>query len=188
MKTPSLTTNRLIIRPINPKDAEDYFEFAKLPDVGPKAGWSPHESIHHTKMIIDNMNYFKPNHEPRNFSIILKETNKMIGTIELYHFTMRDKQAELGYCVSPIYQNQGIATEACECILKFGFEELNLVRIEASAYVDNIQSIRVCEKIGLKKEGILRKSYLSYDNKIYDRVVFAMTDEDYNRKKASNEN
>ena len=56
---PTLMTSRLIIRPISVLDADDMYEYARTPYVGPQAGWEPHISIDQTIAIIRNMHMIK---------------------------------------------------------------------------------------------------------------------------------
>lgn len=177
---PILETERLYIREINEKDAKDMFEYAKLPFVGPVAGWEPHKSISYTKDVIKIFNRKKYYGQLGVFSIILKEENKMIGTIELHTYTPQFK-AELGYTVNPDYWGKGIAVEASKEILRYGFEGLKLKRIECMCFPDNHQSKRVCEKLLFNYEGIRKKAYQLYDGKICDLEAFSMIDDDYER-------
>ena len=185
MDLPILETKRLIIRPLAVTDAEDMFEYAQTDLVGPMAGWQPHRSIKETYQILRQMVLFKPVHELGNWAIVLKETGKMIGTIELYNLCPLFK-AELGYAMNPKYWNQGYTTEAGEMVLKFGFEVLQLKRIEVGTFVDNYQSQRVCEKLGFKKEGIARNGYIRYDGIIFDKVNYGITDKEYAEKYIKN--
>ena len=75
----TLETDRLILRNIVDSDAEDIFDYSHNEDVGPNAGWKPHENIEETKQIINDV--FKD--EISVFGIILKYTKKLIGTIGL---------------------------------------------------------------------------------------------------------
>lgn len=63
--------------------------------------------------------------------------------------------AEIGYTLNKKYWGKGIIPEACQALLELGFEELNLVRIYAYHDVENPNSGRVMEKIGMKKEGVI---------------------------------
>ena len=101
MKLPTLYTERLIIRPLSVLDADDMFEYAKTPHVGPMAGWPPHISIVETISIIKSMITIKSPYELGNWAIVLKSNNKMIGTIELYNHYYKFK-AELGYSINPM--------------------------------------------------------------------------------------
>jgi ribosomal-protein-alanine N-acetyltransferase len=102
----------------------------------------------------------------------------MIGTIELYNHAYHHK-AELGYALNPHYWGLGIIPEAATEVINFGFNFLKLQRIEVGAFPDNTQSIRVCEKLGFKKEGIRRKGHQRYDGTFLDTIVYSLTDEDY---------
>ena len=178
MNLPILYTKRLIIRPLAVSDATDMFEYAQTNLVGPKAGWAPHININETYTILRNMVLFKPQYELGNWAIVDRTSNKMIGTIELYNYKPGFK-AELGYALSPAYWGKGLIVEAANCLIDWGFNDLNLKRSEVSAFTDNHQSQRVCEKLGFFKEGIERNSYLRFDGLICDKVVYGMTDNDY---------
>lgn len=175
---PRLETSRLILREICEKDAKDMYEYAQMPNVGPSAGWEPHTSLSYTKDVIRMFNRKKYYGQLGVYAIILKEENKMVGTIELHTFTPNFK-AELGYTVSPLYWGRGIAFEASKKILEYGFEGLNLKRIECMCFPDNKQSQRVCEKLLINYEGIRRLGYQLYDGQIKDIVSYAMTINDY---------
>lgn len=178
MNLPILYTKRLIIRPLAVSDAEDMFEYAQTNLVGPKAGWAPHINLNETINILRNMVLFKPQYELGNWAIVDRSSNKMIGTIELYNYVPGFK-AELGYALNPLYWGKGLVTEAAFKVLDYGFNVLELKRIEAATFLDNFQSQRVCEKIGMIKEGVARNGYIRYDGIIFDKVMFGITVEEY---------
>lgn len=180
MKLPTLYTERLIIRPLSVLDADDMYEYAKTSYVGPMAGWPPHRSLVETLNIIKNMMVIKSPYELGNWAIVLKDNNKMIGTIELYNYYSEFK-AELGYSINPAYWNKGYATEAAKEVIAFGFEYLSLKRIEAGTFLNNFQSQRVCEKLGFVKEGIARNGYVRYDGKVFDKLVYGMTVDEFHQ-------
>ena len=66
--------------------------------------------------------------------------------------------AEIGYCLIAEYENRGIATEAVKQICGLAFSELNVSRVQAKVFEDNIGSKRVLEKAGFSLEGVLEKS------------------------------
>lgn len=177
-KLPVFKTDRLILRDINIYDASDMFEYSCSPLVGPMAGWEPHKIILETASVINLFIDSKSRGEPGVFAIVYRENNKMIGTIELYNYKPGFK-AELGYALNPTYWGKGIIVEAANCLIDWGFNDLNLKRIEVATFKENYQSQRVCEKLGFQKEGIARNSYLRYDGMVCDKVMFSMTDLDY---------
>ena len=178
---PMLETKRLVLRDISILDAPDMYEYATDYDIGPLAGWAPHRSIQETIGIIGMFLDSKKRGEPGVFAVVLKENNKMIGTIELYNYVPGFK-AELGYALSKAYWGRGIIPEAAEAIINWGFVTLGLKRIEIATFVDNYRSKRVCEKLGFTEEGVARKGYLRYDGIIFDKVIYGMTDTEYFNK------
>lgn len=73
-----LYTERLILRPWQESDAEDLYEYAKDPQVGPIAGWPPHTSVQNSRDIIKNVLAVE-----ETYAVCLKENNKAIGSIGL---------------------------------------------------------------------------------------------------------
>jgi len=83
---------------------------------------------------------------------------KHVGNIGLHPGTdIYSKNAELGYFVGEEYWGMGIATEAIQQMIQFGFKEMDLIRIYAGVFEYNKASMRVLEKCGLEMEGISRK-------------------------------
>ncbi len=178
---PILETDRLILRNISSNDAQDMFEYAKTDLVGPKAGWAPHNSVQETLAVIGLFKQQAARTGLGVYAIILKENNKMIGTIELFNVYANFK-AEMGYALNPSYWGMGVIKEAATAVLTWGFKELNLKRIEINLFVDNYQSERVCQKLGLSFEGIIRNGYMRYDGLIFDEKKYSITDKEFYQK------
>jgi ribosomal-protein-alanine N-acetyltransferase len=176
---PVLTTERLILREVSILDADDLFEYARLPYIGPNAGWKPHSSIEESINVIHMFIDIKTKGELGVWAIVEKQSRKMVGTIELYNYVPGFK-AELGYVLNPRFWGKGLTAEAGREVLKYAFNHLGLKRVEAGAFVSNHQSIRVCEKLGFTCEGVARKGYLRYDGAIMDKVMFGITDDEFN--------
>ena len=95
--TKQFETERLILRRWEDSDAEDLYKYASNPDVGPIAGWPPHQSIDESRDVIKNVLNGK-----EAYAICLKEDGKAIGAIELKlnghtDMTERDDECEMGY-------------------------------------------------------------------------------------------
>lgn len=176
MKT--LETERLILRNWLESDADDVFAYAKSQTVGPMAGWKPHDDLAVSKKILDMFM-----EEDETWAIFHKGDQKIIGSVGLHRDQKRNlgktKVRELGYVLSEEYWGQGIIPEACNEILRFGFEELNLALISVNHYPFNAQSKRVIEKLGFHYEGTLRQSCKIYDETIYDSLCYSITREEY---------
>ena len=117
-----LYTQRLILRRWNENDAENLFEYAKDPDVGPIAGWPPHKSVSESLEVIKNILCCSA-----CFAICLKPRNLAIGCIELKlngttDMTDRDDECELGFWLGKKFWGQGLMSEAGAEIIRYGFE------------------------------------------------------------------
>ncbi len=102
---------------------------------------------------------------------IRNKDKKLIGAIGL-HDEGSDK-AELGYWIAIPYWNKGYVTEAAKAIIDFGFKELNFNKIFATYFPHNPASGKVMEKIGMKKEALL-KQHLKKDGRYYDIPLYAI--------------
>ncbi|MDD3170900.1 MAG: GNAT family protein [Bacilli bacterium] len=175
---PVLETERLILREIEDIDCFDMYEYACLPNVGPSAGWEPHPNLTHTRNIIKLFKGKIDYGQLGVFAIVLKETKKMIGTIEL-HTYVKNFKAELGYTISPHFWGHGFAVEASKALIAWGFDFLHLKRIECIIFSENMQSKRVCEKIGLTYEGQKKKGYMLYDGSVGDVRCYSIIDDEF---------
>lgn len=165
--------NRILLRPIELSDAEDMFEYASDAETTTYV-FDSHKSLEDTKESIAK--YFMASPLGK-FAITLKETNKMIGTIDL-RVDEADKKAEIGYTLNKEYWNKGYATEAGKLLLRLGFEELGLQRIFAFHDARNSASGRVMEKLGMFPEGTFRNNRLTKGEIVTDKY-YAITREDY---------
>jgi len=156
-RLPELNTNRLILRTMRMSDARDIYEYSCDPQVARHVLWEAHQNIHQTRAYIRYVLRQYRAGTPSSFCIELKETGKVIGTIGYMWVSNENRSAEVGYSLSRSHWNQGYMTEALNEVLRFGFETLNLNRIEAQHECDNPASGRVMEHVGMRREGTLKE-------------------------------
>ena len=82
------------------------------------------------------------------------------------------KTAEIGYFIGEPYWNKGIATQAVNLIVEFGFKELGLARIHTGVFEYNHASMRVLEKCGFELDGVFKKAVMK-NGKIWDEVRYS---------------
>ena len=148
-----LETERLILRPWKLDDVDDFFEYAKNPDVGPRAGWLPHENKEKSLEILN-----KFIEEKKTFAIVYKENNKVIGSLGLEKYNLEDKLSEffdyqgreIGYVLSKDYWGKALMPEAVKAVINYCFKELNFDFLLCGYYDFNSQSKRVQDKCGFK--------------------------------------
>lgn len=143
-----LKTENLILRPWKDSDAECLYHFAKNPNIGPIAGWPPHESVE------DSLNIIKTVFAKKETYAIVKD-NIPIGCASLlFHPDTNhwwgEGAAELGYWIAEEYWNRGYATEASRELINHAFSDLEVDAIYASYRSENKQSGRVLEKLGFR--------------------------------------
>jgi len=176
MKT--LETKRLILKDWTEEDAGELFQLAKNPNVGPHAGWKPHADAAESLEIIRTL--FLPS---LVWKITDKTTGGMIGSLGLETDRFRPGVAskELGYWIAEAYWGQGLATEACQTALQYGFEELKLEIVGICTGPANLRSQRVIEKLGFTYEGTHRRCYKIYDGTIRDSLTYSMLKEEWQK-------
>ncbi len=159
-KIPTLETERFILRKISVDDTDDMYEYSKEYGVTKYLTWSPHAD---KGVTLDYLIYLQDRYKTGDFfdwAIICKDTGKMIGTCGFTRFFFQHNGAEIGYVLNPNYYGQGIATEIVGRVLQFGFEKLDLERIEGKFMIENQASRRVMEKNGMIFEGVRRNGML----------------------------
>ena len=143
-----IKTSNLTLRHWNKDDAQDLYNLAKNPNIGPIAGWPPHESVEFSLNIIKTVFV-------REECYAITKDDELIGSIELLihpngNHWWGEGSAELGYWIGEPYQGQGYATEASKALIKRAFDDLAIERIYATYKCENIASKRVLEKLGFK--------------------------------------
>lgn len=143
-----LETDRLILRKWTEADAASLYEYAKDPEVGPIAGWPPHNSIDESKEVIKNVL-----NGPECYAICEKSNQIAIGAVELIlngrtDMTESDDECELGYWIGKPFWGRGYVPEAAKELLRRGFEDLGMKTIWCGYFDGNQKSKRVQEKLG----------------------------------------
>jgi len=155
-----LKTGRLTLRPYAADDIEavasystrdEFIRFLPLP---PQTLESAAEFV---RRVVDAQPDAK---NDWHFAIQIGETRKLVGAIRIGIREPEHRQGDIGYVIHHDLWGRGYATESLGRILRFGFEELSLERIRATADIRNIASWRVMEKAGMLREGVMRRHRL----------------------------
>jgi ribosomal-protein-alanine N-acetyltransferase len=105
--------------------------------------------------------YLDPRRDNANRWVLTLDTNQAaIGTCGYHVWSRRNRSAEIGYDLAPEFRRQGFMNEALRAAIGYGFETMDLNRIQAFVHVKNGPSLRVLSKLGFKVEGIIRDKYL----------------------------
>lgn len=112
------------------------------------------------------------------WAIIDKETNECIGQIAYFLVDSKNHFAEIEYCVGSEFQCRGYATEATKAVIAYGFDKINLHKVQICTKTINKPSMRVIEKCGFTYEGTLR-DYFYMDGGYQGRLYYSILRNEY---------
>ena len=174
-----LESARLKLIEITWNDLEDIHNFHSIPEVDEFNTLGIPKSIEETREIV------RPLIEARNelprksytWKIILKKSDTFIGIAGLNLSNDKFRLGEIYYKLMPLYWGKGYATETAKTLIKCGFENFCLHKVEAGVAVENIRSIKVLEKSGMIREG-LRRKILPIRGHWIDNYHYAIVEDD----------
>ncbi|WP_253247280.1 GNAT family N-acetyltransferase [Leuconostoc lactis] len=169
----TLQIERLILRPVQPDDAEAMFDYLRDEETVRFITVPPVKTV--TEVLENSIQSYFMLDPIGKWAIVYDQ--KMVGTIDL-RLNEAHRQAEIGYVLNKRYWGQGIMPEAAQAILAVGFDQLQLVRIFSEHDTRNPKSGRVMTKIGMQQEGVALKSQI-IKGEIVDMVHYAITDTQY---------
>jgi [ribosomal protein S5]-alanine N-acetyltransferase len=176
---PVLETERLLIRKIELNDVDDLFEVFSDPEVTHHMTWEVSKTKEETlKNFITVVMERHKKGESVDWSIVHKDSKKVIGNCAFVGWSDQHSKAEIGFVLNKHYWGKGFASEVLKELIRFGFEVIQLNRIEGVCDPDNVGSEKVMQKVGMKFEGLLRKNeYIK--GEFRDTKVFSILKEEY---------
>ncbi len=156
---PTLTSPRLILRPMTPDDVPALTRIAGEWRIADVTASIPHPFTEElSRAMIERFGTEWREGTGAHFAIATKENpNGLIGYVLLKNIDSANAAGELGFLMDAAECGKGYVTEAARRVMEFGFETLSLNRIYANHMVRNPASGRVLEKIGMREEGHLRQ-------------------------------
>ena len=112
------------------------------------------------------------------WDMVRLEDDQVIGALGYHSWYEKHRRAEIGYAVHEPYRRQGYMTEALQAVIDYGFNEMDLNRIEALVGPDNEASLKLVKDLGFQKEGYL-KQHFNMDGVLVDSIFFALLRSDY---------
>ncbi len=174
-----LMTERLKLRPVILEDWEAVHALNSLPETNRYNPSGIPENIAQTQFAVQHWVAENGKENPGGyfFAVELRQAPALIGLIAIVPGKGAYRNAEVWYKLHSAHWGQGYATEALRRILAFGFEILQLHRIEAGCAVENLASIRVLEKVGMQREA-RRRQLLPLQGGWSDNFEFAILETD----------
>jgi [ribosomal protein S5]-alanine N-acetyltransferase len=148
-------TARLILRQIRPADAAAIFDtYAQDPDVTRFLTWRPHRTVAETAAYVARC-LAAPLHLSRTYALVGRQDETIRGAFDLRQ--PESYRLGYGYVLARPWWGQGLMTEALAEVTRWALDREDIWRIGAVCDVENLASARVMEKVGMTRDGLLRR-------------------------------
>ena len=153
-----IETPRLILRLPTVADAEAIFdEYAQDPSVTKYLSWRPHEEVRTVRAFVSELLEAMTHRRRQAWVITARDSHRPIGMID---FHMDSARVMVGYVLARSYWGRGFMPEALRPTVDWALSEEPVHRAWAFCDVENRGSVRVLEKVGMIREGILRRWFV----------------------------
>lgn len=170
--TIEINTNRLRLRKFQPGDAEEIFAaWTSDERVAKYTSWFVHERIEDTKAYVE---YMVSRDQLSDYNWIIELDHKIIGSISVCYADDDLEIAGIAYVLGYDYWGQGYVTEAASAVIRFLFDEVHYRKIIAGCDSENTGSARVLEKVGMKREAVLREHIKRKDGTWGDDLQYGL--------------
>ncbi len=177
--TQTIETERLILRRFEYSDTDAVFaNWASDEQVQKMYSEPVYETKEAVKELLGNYIGRYESDDYYRWAVILKESGECIGQIAYFFVDTKNHFAEIEYCIGAAFQGRGLATEAAKAVIVYGFEKIDLHKVQICCKEINPKSRRVIEKCGLTYEGMLR-DYFYMDGKYIGRLYFSVLRDEY---------
>jgi RimJ/RimL family protein N-acetyltransferase len=175
----SLSTRRLILRPLKPEDADLMFRYRSRPVVWRYQIWRP-EDISEIHAFIEKQKVLLLDTPGTWFSLAItrRESGEMVGDLGMHFPEEENSGVEIGITLDPEYQKRGYAAEALDAAFRFLFFSLGKDRVYASVDPRNTASIRLLEGRGMRKVSCLTGSLVIRGERV-DDYIYALRRDEY---------
>lgn len=179
--TNTIETKRLILRRFEYSDNEsmrkNWIADEKIQSLYSEPVYSTAEDV---KDLLDKYIGSYEREDYYRWAIIEKASGECIGQIAYFLVDSKNHFAEIEYCIGANFQCRGCATEAAKAVIAYGFDRINLHKVQICTKTINKPSKHVIEKCGLTYEGTLR-DYFYMNGEYVGRLYFSILRDEYNK-------
>jgi RimJ/RimL family protein N-acetyltransferase len=173
LATPTLRTGRLLLRPFDDSDADVLWALHGNAHVLRYWDSPPWEDPERATRFLANCRRLADEGTGARVAVDRLEDGAFVGWCALMDWNRDFRSARLGYCYGESAWGHGYATEAAEALLQWGFDAMDLNRVQAETDTRNVASARVLEKLGFVREGTLREDVV-VDGDVSDSWVYGL--------------
>ncbi|MGG3466299.1 GNAT family protein [Neobacillus pocheonensis] len=155
-------SSRLLLRQFSQQDVDSFYLYRSSPEVAKFQSWENYQ-YHDAEIFVRKQSQSVPNQPGTwfQFAIALAETNQLIGDCALHTLLAEPRIVEIGFTLAEEHQGKGYASEAVRVLLNYVFNDLRKHKVIAFTDVRNEKSIRLLERVGMRREGHLLENYMS---------------------------
>lgn len=181
---PVLETDRLHLRKFSLEDAKEVLSLRSDQKVLDHMDSKPHLSTKQSEDFIKENLATYTQEKGIFWAIIEKDSDQFIGDFAFWRIDRKNYRAEIGYTLKPDFWGKGYMKEAMDAALSFGFRDLNLHSFEANINPLNINSRKLLERTGFKKEAYFRENYY-FAGRFLDSEIYCLLERDFTPLKLS---
>ena len=160
---PNLETERLILRQPIATDDEAYFRIRSNTEVNKYIGRDNYKNIAQAQEFITRINNNIIENDSVFWTMELKLTHQVIGTICLWNLSIEENSAEIGYEMHPDFFGLGYMQEAIKVVIEYGFKSMNVQNIYGVPSIKNTKSVKILESFGFTRDIDAEKTMLRVD-------------------------
>jgi [ribosomal protein S5]-alanine N-acetyltransferase len=184
-KLPTLRSTGLILRALDGSDVTALYEIFSDPEVMRYWSSSPLDSIQAAANLLDKIHEGFADRRLFQWGIADSDNGTVIGTCTLLHFEHAHRRCEVGFALARKRWGRGEASRAVAAVLEFAFDVLDLHRLEADVDPRNSRSLRLLERLGFQREGVLRERY-QVNGELQDTAFLGLLRSDWRTGSLSN--
>lgn len=171
---PQLETRRLRLRQFEPRDVQGLHECVGNAEAMRYWNMPASRSLAETEKTLSWLGKTTSPYEYLAWAIADRRQDRCIGMVNYHHREARNRRLEIGYCLAPLHQGKGLATEAVKAVVDYCQGSLGVHRIEAMIHVDNAASMRLVERLGFRCEGGPLRDYWCVDDAYASVMAYAL--------------
>jgi ribosomal-protein-alanine N-acetyltransferase len=174
---PELETPRLRLRALAPTDARELFRVFSDPRVMTYWSGPPYRALEEAERLVVRVSEALAAGRGIEWAITERDGGRLVGKCGFHRWEQAHRRAEIGYALASAHWNRGLATEALGAMLSWGIAALDLHTVEAQVDPRNEPSIRLLDRLGFAREGLLKESFL-YEGEFCDTAIYSLLTRD----------
>ena len=175
---PTLAGRGLCLRQLTQADAADLFEVFSDPRVMRYWSREPMRDLDEAHQLVADIDAGWRSDTLYQWGVEPDGVGQVVGTTTLFQVSVAHRRGEIGFALGSAWWGRGIARAAVDRLIGHAFDTLDLARLEADADPRNAASLGLLERLGFRREGLLRARY-RVGGEVQDSVFLGLLREEW---------